>query len=307
MSNIKLHISSIFDCVLLLDKKIYLKADYTTVEIEAQQNDSFFVYPTQKGISYAVCIENGKVLKKDCIEVVEVLENQFILKLKPYQLFLPPQKIECKTFSKFDMALVLSKPLLLKVEKNKKQYFYKLDDEFNYYEFLSFQDIPCALFKNDNLEVLICFNNDKFECFKGQIKIGKNQIEVISPLMDISHRAKLYKLKVQQSQLKIESEELIYLDNMPIFPKNEALIPFAFFQAVKCGDINYAKKLVDEENLQITNQILKDYFGEFDEILHYNYNKQKGHFIALVKNGKSVVYKISLNNGKIFDIDKISK
>ena len=305
-NTLKLQVMSTFDCLLLADKKIYLKADYTLIELEMKNQDSFFVYPIGSGISYAVTVKNGNIVQNQHIQITQYFDDEFKIVLKPFNALLPPYKIESKNFDGCVLSIVFSNPMLFQIEKNNQKFYCKIDQDFEYYEFLSLSGVPCLKLKNEDFEKLIYFQDDKFNSLKGKITLNNDNLEVVTPLMDISHRAKVFKFKLQNKRIEKQDETLIYLDNFPVYPTEEGLIPFAFFEAVKCGDIQYAKNLLDDDlKQQASQQMFEDYFGKFEQITPYNYKKDRGYYIGLSHENVNKVYKISMKNNKICEINRL--
>ena len=305
---IDLHITSSFDCVLVGDKTTVLKANYNTAHIKINKDDVFFVYPVGKGISYAVVFENGIMKQNANVDLIKNFDNEYSLTLNKYENYIPACKVEYSKFGKYVLSLIFSKPLVFQVDNGEKLYACKINDKFEFYEFLTFNNIPCLKIKNNDYEKLIYFQDECFKCLKGELSIDKNAIKVVKPLEDISRRAYECEYVYQDEKLVKKSENLIYLEGKPIYPSQEALIPTAFFQSIKCKDFSYVKNLLcDDLKKTVSPEMLKNYFGEFEKIMSYNYNKDKGFFVGISNKKQNNIYRITIKNMKICEIEKLSR
>lgn len=309
-NNIKISISSTFDCLVCAQNDALLKANVSTLEVECQKNDHFFVYPLGEGISYVVNIVDGEIEKRREIEIVKYFDNEYEIILKPYLILGFPSKIENQKIGEYTLSLILSKPSLFCVKKADTYDFCKIDEHFDSFEFLSFDNMPAILLKKNILQEMIIYQegNQEFLKLKGEINIENGTLTVVSPLCDTSHRAKVMVYVQENLKLKKQSEELIYLDGRPVYPKQSALIPFAFFEAIKCKDYFFARTfLSDDLQKDIDENILEDYFGQFDKIKPYNYNRDKGYFVAISGKDKCQVYRLLVEKDKIVEIEKLLK
>lgn len=82
-------------------------------------------------------------------------------------------------------------------------------------------------------------------CDKAEFEDGK--IQTLTRLYDIARRGVVvtYDVDPVAARYGISDHYAVYLYNGPVRPFNKALIPFAFFQAVKAGDFNEARYFLD--------------------------------------------------------------
>lgn len=71
-------------------------------------------------------------------------------------------------------------------------------------------------------------------------------------------------------------------------------------------DFELAKSFLSEKlKAHITNEVLMEYFGEYDKIKPYNFHVQKGSYICLEKKGNGKVFRIKIENGEIDEIENV--
>lgn len=304
----KVWLCSKFDCLVKKQEQVFLKAQVTKVCLELEDDDYFFVYPIGDGISYMVTMQNGQIVDNGHVLIEKLFDDEYSVILLPFFVCQYPSKSYTNKVGQFVQSVFVGKQMIYCLQIENTRHFCKLDFDFDDFKFVSFQNIPLLLAQGEQKR-LVCFDNvaQKFCTWHGDVDIQKNQIKVVSPLCDIAHRANEIVLEAKDGNLVQKSCDLVYLEGKPIMPVQEGLIPFAFFQAVKAKDFFCAKSMLDE-SLDIQNQqVFDQYFGEFDKIKPYNYNREKGYFVALGKDGKNKIFLLELKNKKIVEIKRLER
>lgn len=304
----KIWITAEFDCLIKNKEEVFLKANLSEVCLQLEGNDYFFVYPTNDGISYVVAMQNDQLIENQHILVDKYFEDEYRIKLLPYCIDNIPSKCYTNKIGQYVQSLFVGKKSVYCLEYQGIKNFCTLNFEFCDFKFLNFQNIPLLLVDGE-VQRLFGFDkkNQKFSMWKGKIDVQKDTIKIVSPYCDIAHRADVLLLESNQGELVTKSKDMVYLDGYPVEPKEDGLIPFAFFEAIRAGDFYCAKSMMDK-NIQIqSQQVFEDYFGKFDKITPYNYVRDKGYFVALSDGQTNKIYKLKIQNQKIVEIEKLER
>lgn len=305
----KIWLSSRFDCLIKKEEKeFFLKAEVSKVCILLESDDYFFVYPTNEGISFVVTMQEDKLIENGHFLVEKNFDDEFEMTLLPFLICDIPSKSFSHKTGDYTQTVFLGKDILYCLKHDQTQYFCKLRFQITDFRFVNFKNIP-LLVVNGEQEKLVYFDTktEKFCVLSGSIEIEGDSIKITSPLCDMAHRAKVVVLEEADNNLTTKSSDLVYLDGKPQVPSEEGLIGYAFFEAVKAKDFACAKSMLGK-NFDVQNmKVLEEYFGEFDKIKPYNYNREKGYFFALGNNGKNKIYKVKITDNKISEIEKLER
>ena len=123
---------------------------------------------------------------------------------------------------------------------------------------------------------LIVYNgeyNTNLNLLCDKIEFQDSRIQTLTHLNDIARRAAVMKYECKQGRYEHTESYAVYLLNAALRPAHEALIPFAFFQAIKAGDFPEARYfLSDSLNSDIeSDDALSAYFEDFDIIEENKY------------------------------------
>ena len=105
--------------------------------------------------------------------------------------------------------------------------------------------------------------------------------------------------------IKIE-KKMVYINNAPDITKNEILIPYAFFEAVKVDNYRLARHYLSKDLAKkLDDEHLKEFFGDFVDIRQNVYNKSDDFVCLVYKNQDEFYvqnYKCLIQNCKIINI-----
>lgn len=307
----KIGITSKFDCLLEIDGVRYeMTSDFSRIEVLLEQHETLsgLVYPINaRGLlSYAFSL-NDFTKNQSTMEICKIKEDEVELTLKPY--YLTGQNFFRKKF-KFEntnFALSIGYFNTLSCEDKEGEIFLDFYDKLNSFKFDVLNGVVYFHSKTlSNYEILIVYDkqNHRFlkyesECFKFE----DNQIEFLTSEETISKHGKHFVINCNNGKLDI-AQELVYLKGEPQKVKNNSLLPFAFFEAVKVKDYELAKSYLSKNlKSKITNEILQEYFGEYDKIMPYNFHKEKGNYICLKQNNFAKVFRLKIIDGEIDEIE----
>lgn len=309
----KIGIMSSFDCLLEIEGKRYeMTSNFSRLEVllEKEESLSALVYPinARGQLSYVVAVDEDNIFKSN-LDVCKIGKDEYEVVLKPY--YLTGQNFFKKKFKyeNLNFCFSISYFNTLSCEDKEGEIFLEIYEKLDNFKFDVLNGVPyfhCKTLKG--FEILVLYNKKSHEFVKYEsagFDFNENSIEFLSSEDTLSKHGKHYKILCNSGEFKVE-EELIYLKGHPQKIKNEALLPYAFFEAVKVNDFELAKSFLSERlKSNITNEVLNEYFGEFDKIKPYNFHLNKGSYICLEKEGKASVFRIKIENGEIEEIENM--
>ena len=311
--NMKLGIMSNFDCLLEIDGKRYeMISNFSRIEILLENSEelSALVYPINaRGlISYAFSIDKNNILKSN-LDVCKIGEDEFELVLAPHYLLGHNFFKKKFKFENLNFALSISYINVLSCEDDEGEVFLEFYEKLDSFKFDVFNGTAYFHAKTmRNYEILVLYDKKNHTFFKFEsetFEFNDKFIEFISSQDTIPKHGKHYKILFEGGEFTIE-EELIYLKGFPQKIKNQNLLPYAFFEAIKIKDFELAKSYLSEKlKSNITDEILVEYFGEYDKIQPYNFHIDKGNYICLRKEEKTMVFRVKVVGGEIDEIEDV--
>lgn len=311
--NMKIGIMSNFDCLLEIEGKRYeMTANFSRLEIMLEKDESVsaLVYPinARGQLSYVVSIDEKNVFKSN-LDICKIGEDEYEVVLKPY--YLTGQNFFKKKFKHENLNFCFSISYFntLSCEDKEGEIFLEIYEKLDNFKFDVLNGVPYFHCKTMNgFEILVLYDKKNHEFMKYEsntFDFNDNFIDFVSSENTISKHGRHYKIICDKGEIKIE-EELVYLKGAPQKIKSDVILPYAFFEAVKVKDFELAKSFLSEKlKAHITNEVLMEYFGEYDKIKPYNFHVQKGSYICLEKKGNGKVFRIKIENGEIDEIENV--
>lgn len=165
------------------------------------------------------------------------------------------------------------------------------------------------LAQSEDFKILLVFCpvSSKFNFFTAsKISFGEEEITLIENQFNQSGHAKEILIKFDEEKGIVLTEELLYVENAPNVASAPAVLPLAFFDAVKQKDFDLAKYYLTEDlKRSVSSAVLEEYFGSFNEVVPYNFNVSKGYYAAIKSEGKTQIFCFKVLNGKIAEIEPV--
>lgn len=312
----KIAISTLFDCVIDCKGQKYVSIKNTSIlEIEMQNEEEVFLlfYPIKdvKLISYATLLKNeNNKLNFDKSHLDYSVDNlgNYELNFLPFKLFeISLKKIYKNVQNGLNLFVVVADKNFVCFDDGEEVFFETFSGELKNHDFLTVSLNPSVMLKTDAGQQLFVFNvqKAKIDKFFGDIEIKENDIIcVIDEKNDFAKHATKKEYKFENGEFVIVANELLYARSEPQKTIKPKIIPMAFFEAVKEKNFALAKEYLSP-NLQsrVSNEILEEYFGEFDKIKPYNFQIDKGYFVSVVNGEKSKIFRIRIQDAKIDEIE----
>ncbi len=139
------------------------------------------------------------------------------------------------------------------------------------------------------------------ELIAHQVELHPDCIKTLTKCFDIHKRGKVIEYSVVNGKFAEKTNYLVAInDNVKI---KDELIPYAFFEALKVGDIKKCREyLSDELNESVDDEHLVSYFNDFEEVRQDVYTNEDSSVILIYKNANNYVGKIcklEFKNNKI--------
>lgn len=167
------------------------------------------------------------------------------------------------------------------------------------------------LAQSEDFKILLVFCpvSSKFNFFTAsKISFGEEEITLIENQFNQSGHAKEIVIKFNEETGLVVNEELLYIENEPFIATNSAVLPLAFFDALKQKDFSLARHYLTEElKRSVSSAALEEYFGEFYEVVPYNFNSSKGYYAAIKTAGKTKIFCFKVINGEIAEIEAVKE
>lgn len=307
----KIELKSDFDCLVeVLGQKYELIQDLSRIEIEVGEKESLIgvVYPiNNRGLlSYAFKF-NGNISNiKENIKVLKLGDDEFNVTLLPFYVTGKNFYKKKYKFNNMSFTLELSYLNTICCEFKTEEIYYHFNDKIDKYKFQQIGGVVFFLAKTYYNEILIMFDSNLkvFKRFDSQkFQVENSKIEFVCDQKSISQHGKKIVIKCDNGKIEI-IEDLIYLQGGPKVIKRDELIPYAFFEAIKLKDYNLAKNFMTETlKVNISDEVLEKYFGEYDDIKTYNFKKDNESYICLCKENIAKIFRIKINKGFIEEIE----
>lgn len=138
-----------------------------------------------------------------------------------------------------------------------------------------------------------------------KLEVNDTEIKKLSFINDLTGRAKVEVLKVEEKQIKKENEYFVYTDENVKLETNPDLILLAFFEAYMSKDyttcFNY---LSATYATNLNKESLKEFFGDIKYcFLNHYYDSPT---VALLYDKNASIFCANIRDNKIFDIYEIN-
>lgn len=311
----KLSIVSDFDAIFVVDgKNFVLNKDEQRVEIDFEEKDTLsgFVYPTKdKLLPYVIQVvrrERDFECSSPYIELYQVDNGLFEMRLKKFGLSsFNLGKVFAKDIMGYSLMVLESETSLFVVKEKDAVNTFEIESRFKELAFDVKGRVPyfVATLKGGKYLCVFCPSTQKFFAYEAiSIKIDENKLEIIEDLSSHAGHGKKIVLSLEDDKVVVESEELLYLDQEPKTLSNLKVVPFAFFESIKLEDYTLAKTYLSPAlKNSLSEDILKDYFGDFTKVVPYNFSSERGYFVSLFTESLCKVFSFNFESGKISDIN----
>lgn len=324
-----------FECLVLKDGQTLGLIENDAQELVIRANAdfilTFFPINDEKCLPYVcrVCINGASVkVGSERCTVVIMPHNCYELVFAPYTLtFSKPQlQINQQLSTPYGNLTVqlmqefcgLETVQTLQIfDQNKQVFEYKLSSvitnvklqglyiDNNFFIVLSgFQtELMYAMF----VKILTNEYAVELELLSDKIEINEKQIKSLNRCFDINKHGKVTVYNVVNNAIAKDEEYLVQLkENAKVLPE---IVPFAFFESLKLGDIKTCRTYLTETlNNEIDDQHLNGYFRNF---VYVRQNIIKTDYISVIlvynENGNYVgkICKIDMQNDKIDNFELI--
>lgn len=326
MNSFIIKITSPFECVIKtnnIEKFLNKKTDSLFLKVSDEKNIVFYCYPTnsvlkeQKNIPFSFNLNlenlNNNVSKQFNLTLYK---NNFLsLELKPFLLpktFTLKNKKETFTLQneKHEANLSIGKPCVFSLSTNNFVFYKTLDFDVLEYKLTAKKDFIFVEFLSATSQILALKYNNGYEvlddCGVNYIDYNSDKITIHTRLFDIAKHGKLIEYDLSKTYVE-RSFSLTYENKKPTIVNNNYLIPFAFFEALKNGNIKLARFYLDDNlSNNLTDKHLKEYFGCFLEVVPSPLSKLEERKICLIKKEENIYttkeYTVELNENKIKNI-----
>lgn len=315
----KIGITSLFDSVLDIGSdKFQMINSSSRVEIEIfeKQEIVLLVYPTEdlNLLSYAVTLvisENILQTKNQHINIKEVKVGEYEIELLPFELKTNSfHKISKANISGYEIRLHQGKNNYISVDDGTDIFFKEFFGKVLRYEFFEMSGKPASKITTEEEQILFIFDSEKedFFVFKGQqIDINNNEFTLTYEFFDFAKHATEKKYIINEDgKVEMLEQELLYIKENPQKTRVASIIPYAFFEAIKAKNFLLAKEYLTPFLAQsVSMEMLEEYFGDFENIKPYNFQKDKGYFININNKNSSKIFRLKIENGLIAEIEQI--
>ena len=289
---------------LIENEKSYYIDENLSLQIENFENNTFFkIYPINQGrnsIPYCISLYFDKNKLSCDSEFVKIYEFA-----NRYEVFVNAFKIPSSNIMYSQSHTIKNTKYLItcyddrvKIWSNKGEYVF----EENFVDVSSCVEGENIniLTKNKDNKILICFDtkNNTFSKISGEkIEIKNNKITSQTNLHDMASHIKICSYDMSA---KLQEENLYMKKPEPKYCKNKNLMPYNFFEAVKCKDFSQARFFLTQKlNNLLTDNAISEFFGNFEDIKITNLSPLT---YTLYSSDKAKDYEIILKNDKIDDI-----
>ena len=308
-------IKSDFDCLVLLNGKELGLLDGGELYCKVDSNKfvlTFFPLDNQT-LPYSCVInyESGKVnCSSKLCSVVELPMNNYELYFAPYIIkYKKPHQVANKNFEtpigKLDVRVFNNEYIggvsQIQVVKNNEMLI-----DFQASSLISNVNIQSQYVSNEyfifvsglvqDYEYLLAISVNEIavislELIAHQVEIHEDCIKTLSKCFDIHKHGKVNVYKVKNGKFYKDEDYLVVMnENVSIQPD---LIPYAFFEALKVGDIKKCREyLTSELNDSVDDEHLKSYFGDFEEVRQNVYTNDSSSVILVYRNDDNYISKI---------------
>lgn len=230
-------------------------------------------------------LENNKT--KICVNTLESLSETIDLEIEsPSAFSIDVYPIARKNASLFSYSVNLEYLNNALSSSNNYIKIFKLPEEHYILKFFPF------LIKNPEI------SGDKLE-------VNDTEIKKLSFINDLTGRAKVEVLKVEEKQIKKENEYFVYMNEEVKQETNSNLVLLAFFEAYTSKDYNTCfNYLSDSYASNLDKEGLKEFFGDIKFCLLNDYYASPS--VALLYDEKASVFSANIKDNKIFDIYEIN-
>lgn len=309
-----------FDCfVKVLQEEFVLREGQSACLSEINQRQIvFLVYPIKQKLllPYTVVleIENNKPLTQSPnAQIFQVGEGGFEMLLKKNKLKkLLEGEIHTANVEGFEVIVFEGSPNLLCVKNSQGANFFEFEFRIDNIAFEGKNSSPFLLASNGSSKFLcaFCASSKSFFAYEAQtVKVLENKIEVTVKVLGQAKHGRFVVLNFENAgRVEVEEDDLIYFEGEPVLASNLSVIPFAFFQSVKIGDFELAKAYLSSQlSEQISPDMLREYFGDFERVSPYNFHQKYGQYVCVFLNKSVKVFAFKFDEGKISDITLVKE
>lgn len=138
-----------------------------------------------------------------------------------------------------------------------------------------------------------------------KLEVNDTEIKKLSFINDLTGRAKVEVLKVEEKQIKKENEYFVYTNENVKFETNPDLVLLAFFEAYISKDYTTCfSYLSDSYATNLNKEGLKEFFGNIKYCILNDYYASPT--VALLYDKTASVFSANIRDNKIFDIYEIN-
>ena len=316
----KIGIETLFDCLLEISaNKFQMIKNSSRIELqEIKENEIvFLLYPTTdyQLLSYAVkiSVEGGNLTCcNPYVNITKIGADEYEIQLLPFatngNFF---NKISKANIAGYQVSIYQGEKNYVSVDDGTDIFFKAFDGKILKYDFFEKNASACVKVITEQQQLLFVYNSERedfFVCAGQQILLDENQIKVIEESNDLAKHAKEKNYIIQEKgQVEFQHQELLLTKEKPQKAMHVKIVPYAFFEAIKAKNFLLAKEYLTTSLAQtVSMDMLEEYFGEFDEIRPYNFQKDRGYFINIVSGLSSKIFRIKIENSLIDEIEQIT-
>lgn len=265
--------------IFLGDEKFeIIKNKPKILEVDAAKNLEFLVLPKLEFaqiLNFEISFEKGNCFSKyEKMQVIKIEDGLYFLKI--FVKNCTNHQKKCKKIVKNGLFFNFFENGYIEIENQDTLLFCEqFDFSILDAEVMELKnDAYCLkLFGKNNAEksVIIDKNFVSVLSFDSAVEeLTENGFKVLTDLHDIACHGLVEVFEVEEEISKVD-EYSVYLKGSPVKKFNTNVLPIYFLQCVKANDFFEAKRcLSDELKNKATNENIKNYFGNFSDILAFN-------------------------------------
>lgn len=329
MANIFLHFVADFNALVRLDETtlgtLDNPSDRLTVESTTAQSLMLSVFPildntSEPSIPFAVKLEtgqNGVRADSNQVQITDFGHHHFEVKLlpliiKPHQPTLVLDRINLADETVAE--LTDSGVFRLEISVRNKRFTFELSHKISQHKVTEFtnDEVRFVLLEGKTLKnqaYLLVLNNFfcNLEITADFIEHTQTDITSLTHQLDIASHGVVRKYEIKSKRFVLTEEYTVFLDTAPHLPADPKTVPWAFMEALNLGNLGLARSFLEKElSNSLTDDHLKNFFGEYDEI-QWNRYQESANTLCVIYAGNpriSHIFEFELSNNKICNITK---